>query len=211
MDLKGDKELREVYLSGETLYDGKIITVEKWQVALPDGKEAMREIVRHKGAAAVVPVDEMGYVTLVRQHRVALDRFTWEIPAGKLDYAGEDPLHCAKRELEEETGLRARNWQKLTQVISTPGFCTEQISLYLATGLSQHAAHEDPDEFLRLCRIPLEEALSRVLSGEFEDMKTCLGILMAHKAMAERRLPRFGDGLPPFRRTARGSMAEGQA
>lgn len=200
-----------MYLQGETLYDGKIITVERWQVALPDGREAMREIVRHKGAAAVVPVDERGNITLVRQHRVALDRFTWEIPAGKLDYVGEDPLHCAKRELEEETGLRASNWQKLSQVITTPGFCTEQISLYLATGLSQHSAHTDPDEFLRLMKMPLDEALGRVMAGEFDDAKTCLGILMAHKALAERARPRYGDGLPPYRRTARGPLADGQA
>lgn len=203
----GDDSLREVYLDGQTIYDGAIIKVEKWRVAVPGGREAAREIVLHKGAAAVVPVDAQGMVTLVRQHRVALDLFTWEIPAGKLDYAEEDPLSCAKRELEEETGLRARHWQKLNHVITTPGFCTEQISLYLATDLTQHEAHTDEDEFLRLMKIPLTEAVSRVMAGELRDAKTCLGLLMAQQALAQRMQPRYGDGLPPLRRMARQPIA----
>ncbi len=199
----GDKDLRETYRDGETIYEGKIIRVEKWRVELPDGREAAREVVIHNGAAAVVPVDSMGMVTLVRQHRVALDTFTWEVPAGKLDTPTEDPLDCAKRELEEETGLRAKNWRKLTQVITTPGFCTEQISIYLATNLSQHEAHADQDEFLRLTKMPLEEAVNRVMAGEFRDAKTCLGLLMAQRVLfEERKLPRWGDGMPSNRRKA---------
>lgn len=199
----GDDSLREVYQDGETIFDGHIIRVEKWRVSLPDGRDASREVVIHKGAAAVVPVDAQGMVTLVRQHRVALDTFTWEIPAGKLDSVSEDPLECAKRELEEETGLRAAQWLKLNHVITTPGFCTEQISLYLATELSQHEAHTDQDEFLRLTKMPLAEAVNRVMTGEFRDAKTCLGLLMAQRVMADRlRLPRWGDGIPPNRRMA---------
>lgn len=206
----GDDNLREIYQDGETIYDGKIIRVEKWRVSLPDGREAAREVVIHKGAAAVVPVDAQGMVTLVRQHRVALDAFTWELPAGKLDTVNEDPLECAKRELEEETGLRAANWRKLNQVITTPGFCTEQISIYLATELSQHEAHADQDEFLRLTKMPLEEAVSRVMAGEFRDAKTCLGLLMAQRVLAETaRLPRWGDGLPPNRRMGNYPVAKG--
>ena len=205
-----DDSLKEVYLSGERIFDGTIIEVEKWRVRLPDGREAVREVVLHKGAAAVVPVDDQGYVTLVRQHRVVNDQFTWEIPAGKLDYTGEDPLCCAQRELEEETGLKALHWQWLTQVITTPGFCTERISLYLATGLSQHAMHQDEDEFLRLTRMPLDEAVGRVMKGEMPDLKTCCGLLMAHKVLLERgQRPPYFDGLPANRRTARFPMAEG--
>ena len=96
-----DSLLRETYLSGETIFDGKVVHLERWQVRLPNGKTAMREVVKHVGAAAIVPVDEEGYVTLVRQHRVAIDQMTWEIPAGKLDYPGEDPFSAAKSELEE--------------------------------------------------------------------------------------------------------------
>lgn len=206
----GDDRLREIYQDGETIYDGKIIRVEKWRVSLPDGREAAREVVIHKGAAAIVPVDAQGMVTLVRQHRVALDTFTWEIPAGKLDSVSEDPLDCAKRELEEETGLRAANWRRLSHVITTPGFCTEQISIYLATELSQHEAHADQDEFLRLQKMPLDEAVNRVMAGEFRDAKTCLGLLMAARVLADQpRLPRWGDGLPPNRRMAGFPVAQG--
>lgn len=206
----GDDSLREIYQDGETIYDGKIIRVEKWRVSLPDGREAAREVVIHKGAAAVVPVDAQGMVTLVRQHRVALDTFTWEIPAGKLDSTAEDPLDCAKRELEEETGLRAANWRRLNHVITTPGFCTEQISIYLATELSQHEAHADQDEFLRLNKMPLDEAVNRVMVGEFRDAKTCLGLLMAARVLADQpRLPRWGDGMPPNRRMAGFPVAQG--
>ena len=206
----GDDSLREIYQDGETIYDGKIIRVEKWRVSLPDGREAAREVVIHKGAAAIVPVDAQDMVTLVRQHRVALDTFTWEIPAGKLDSVSEDPLDCAKRELEEETGLRAANWRRLSHVITTPGFCTEQISIYLATELSQHEAHADQDEFLRLQKMPLDEAVNRVMAGEFRDAKTCLGLLMAARVLADQpRLPRWGDGLPPNRRMAGFPVAQG--
>ena len=206
----GDDSLREIYQDGETIYDGKIIRVEKWRVSLPDGREAAREVVIHKGAAAIVPVDAQSMVTLVRQHRVALDTFTWEIPAGKLDSVSEDPLDCAKRELEEETGLRAANWRRLSHVITTPGFCTEQISIYLATELSQHEAHADQDEFLRLQKMPLDEAVNRVMAGEFRDAKTCLGLLMAARVLADQpRLPRWGDGMPPNRRMAGFPVAQG--
>ena len=206
----GDDSLREIYQDGETIYDGKIIRVEKWRVSLPDGREAAREVVIHKGAAAIVPVDAQGMVTLVRQHRVALDTFTWEIPAGKLDSVSEDPLDCAKRELEEETGLRAASWRRLSHVITTPGFCTEQISIYLATELSQHEAHADQDEFLRLQKMPLDEAVNRVMAGEFRDAKTCLGLLMAARVLADQpRLPRWGDGMPPNRRMAGFPVAQG--
>lgn len=102
-----DSELREKVISREVIYPGKVIHVEKWQVTLPDGGQAPREIVLHRGASAVVALDEDKNIILVRQHRVAIDRITLEIPAGKLDTADEDPFLCAKRELEEETGLHA--------------------------------------------------------------------------------------------------------
>lgn len=185
-----DDQLRETFLSGEEVYQGKIIHVEKWQVTLPNGKQALREVVRHKGAAAVVAVDEEGRVTLVRQYRVAVGRFTWEIPAGKLDTEQEDPFHAAQRELEEETGLQAENWQFLTCIDTTPGFCTERISIYLATGLSQHPAHPDADEFLSLCRLPLSEAVEKCMRAELRDSKTVVGLLMAQRALS------LGDSAP---------------
>ena len=174
-----DDALREVFLTGEEKFHGAIINVEHWQVSLPNGKTALREVVRHNGAAAIVPVDDEGYVTLVRQHRVVAGRFTWEIPAGKLDTPDEDPFSCAQRELEEETGLNAENWRLLSRIDTTPGFCTEKIALYLATGLSQHNTHPDEDEFLHITRIPLAEAVALCLKGELRDSKTVIGLLMA--------------------------------
>ena len=198
-----DHDLRETVTSRETLFEGKIITVEKWDVLLPNQRESGREIVLHKGAAAIVPLDKNGYVTLVRQHRVAIDRFTWEIPAGKLDFTGEDPFKCAQRELEEETGLQANKWQKLIQVVTTPGFCTETIAIYLATELSQTEAHTDADEFLRIKKIPLGEAVSLVKQGKLEDMKTCLGLLLAQQAMGQPDFLVASSTLPPRPRQER--------
>lgn len=171
-------DLEEVFLSSQEVYHGKLINVEHWQVRLPNGQTALREIVKHRGAAAIVPLDEQGNVTLVCQHRVAVGRFTWEIPAGKLDSDGEDMLDAAKRELEEETGLHAENWQLLVDMDTTPGFCDEHIAIYLATGLSQHHMHTDEDEFLNVDRVPLGEAVRRVMAGEIHDSKTIAGLLM---------------------------------
>ncbi len=183
-----DNELREVPVSSESIYDGIILHVERWQVRCPDGQMAPREIVRHNGAAAVVPVFEDGTTILVRQHRVAVDRVTLEIPAGKLDGPGEDPLDCANRELGEETGLRAGKMTLLTSLLTTPGFCTEKIAIYLATGLSQGSMHLDADEFLGLVRMPLEEAVGMVTRGEIRDGKTICGLLLAKAALDAGRV-----------------------
>ena len=176
-----ENSIREIPFSSETIYDGKILHVERWQVTCPNGRSATREIVVHKGAAAVVPVYPDGTTLLVRQHRVAVDRITLEIPAGKLDSVSEDPLDCAVRELEEETGLRAGRMTLLTSLLTTPGFCTEKIAIYLAQGLSQGETHPDEDEFLGLVRLPLSEAVAMVMRGELRDGKTICGLLMANE------------------------------
>ncbi len=180
-----DRALEEVYVSGEEVFHGALINVEHWQVTLPNGERAMREIVRHRGAAAIVPLDSEGNVTLVRQHRVAVGRFTWEIPAGKLDHAGEDMLCAAKRELEEETGLHAENWRLLVDMDTTPGFCNEHIGIYLATGLSQHQMHTDEDEFLNVRAFPLRTAVDMAMAGEIHDSKTIAGLLMVWQLQQE--------------------------
>ena len=187
-----DDALKETFLSSESIYPGKIIRVEKWRVRLPNGQEADREIVRHNGAAAIVPVDAAGNVTLVRQHRVAVDKFTWEIPAGKLDSPGEDPFHAAQRELEEETGLRAENWRLLNTVDTTPGFCNERIAIYLATGLTESRAHPDDDEFLGITKMPLDKAVALCMAGEFQDGKTVIGLLMADRLLRAQDAPSLG-------------------
>ena len=182
-----ENSIREIPFSSETIYDGKILHVERWQVTCPNGKAATREIVVHKGAAAVVPVYEDGTTLLVRQHRVAVDRVTLEIPAGKLDSVGEDPHDCAVRELEEETGLRAGRMTLLTSLLTTPGFCTEKIAIYLAQELSQGQTHPDEDEFLSLERMPLEDAVAMIMRGEIRDSKTICGLLMAKEALAAQK------------------------
>ena len=172
-------DLLEIPQSEQTVFNGLLIHVNHMQVTLPNGQPAMREIVSHNGGAAIVPVDADENLYMVRQHRIAVGRLTLEIPAGKLDGPDEDPFLCAKRELSEETGLTAGHWQKLTCMETTPGFCNERIHLYLATGLKQGDCHPDEDEFVAVTRMPLGEAVARVMDGTFRDGKTALGILMA--------------------------------
>ena len=181
------QDMIEHKLSGEKVFDGALLHIEHWQVRLPDGRTALREIARHIGAVAVVPVDEDGYVTVVYQYRPAIGRVMLEIPAGKLDSADEDRLEAAQRELREETGLSAERMTHLTTLLTTPGFCTEKIAVYLAQGLSQGDTHPDEDEFLGLVRLPLEEAFEMVMRGEICDGKTICGLMMAREIVARQK------------------------
>lgn len=183
--MAGFEELEEQFVSEKLRYEGILVNVYTRMVQLPNGRQVPREIMYHKGAAAIVPVDGDGMVTLVRQYRTALETVMLEIPAGKLDTAAEDPLDCAHRELREETGLKAGHMQFLTRMIPTPGYCTEMVSIYLATELSQHEADPDDDEFLRVERMPLAQAVQRVMRGELNDAKTALGLLMAHQILCK--------------------------
>lgn len=179
-----EERLTERVVSRKEVFQGILIGVEQWAVELYGGKPALREIVRHVGAAAVVPVDAAGNVTLVRQFRVAMGRVLTEIPAGKKDSPQEDPLRCAQRELSEETGLTAATWRCLTTIDTSPGFLTERIALYLATDLTQGETHPDEDEFLGLVRMPLAEAVQQVMAGAFADAKTAVGLLMAWQILS---------------------------
>ena len=174
-----EQNLIETYQDGKVVFDGKIIRLEHWTVQLPNGRPALREVACHPGAAAVAALDDKGNIILVQQYRTPVGRLTLEIPAGKFDHEGEDPLLCAQRELSEETGLLADHWRKLTVLETTPGFCNERIHIYLATGLKQGETHPDEDEFVATTRMPLNEAVAKVMDGTLRDGKTALAIMMA--------------------------------
>jgi len=176
-----DDGLVETILERKRVFDGLIIGVDHAVAELPNGRLARREIAVHAGASAVVPVDRHGNVYLVRQFRAPIGRVLLEIPAGKLDRPGEDRLTAAKRELKEETGFQAARWTHLTDIVTTPGFCDERISLYLARDLAAGDAKPDEDEFLNLVRVPLEDACRMVLSGEIGDAKTVCAVMLARE------------------------------
>lgn len=169
-------ELREKRISGETVFDGKIMHVRRDIVQLSDGSETFREVVDHSGGVCVLALDEMGRVPVVRQFRYPHERVLCEIPAGKLE-SGEDPAQAAKRELLEETGATAAKWDSLGEIYPTPAYCGEIIRMYLARELTFGEAQPDEGEFLQVERIDFEELVERVLSGEIRDAKTVAAVL----------------------------------
>lgn len=169
----------EKQLSSREVFAGRVIRVTVDDVALENGNTSVREVVHHHGGAGVIAVNDAGEITLVRQFRYALGKELVEIPAGKLE-AGEDPREAALRELGEEAGLRAGAVRKLTETIPTCGYDSEIIYLYAAKDLSPTGQHLDPDEFVTVFTMPLDEAVERVFSGEITDGKTVTAILMLH-------------------------------
>jgi len=134
-------------------------------------------MVRHPGAAAVVPLKDSGTVVLIKQFRHAAGGFIYEIPAGKL-HAGEDPMHCAARELEEEIGYVAGRLERLTSILTAPGFTDEVIHIYKATAMTRGQQQLDRDEVLEVLEIPLEEAIAMIVAGTIRDAKTIVGLQM---------------------------------
>ena len=173
----------ETPVDTKRVFDGLILHIDHVTNRLPNGKLAAREIARHVGASAVVPVDAEGNVWLVKQFRAPIDKVLLEIPAGKLDFKGEDRLLAAKRELQEETGLTAGRWTHLTDIVTTPGFSDELISLYLALDLSAGQSHPDEDEFLNVVRVPLSELVEMIARGDVPDAKTVCAVMLANKAV----------------------------
>ncbi|WP_018599720.1 NUDIX hydrolase [Mycobacterium sp. 155] len=169
-------------LASETVYVGKIFALRADEVSMPGGKSARREVVEHYGAAAVVALDDDGNVVLVYQYRHPLGRRLWELPAGLLDVGREPPEVTAARELKEEVGLAAANWRTLVDLDSTPGFSDESVRIFLATGLTEVGRPEAHDEEadMRIERVPLAQAVSRIFSGEIVNSIAIAGILAAH-------------------------------
>jgi ADP-ribose pyrophosphatase len=166
-------------LSTRLIHDGRIVKLSLEEVRLPNGNDVTLEIVRHPGAAAVVPVDEKGRVILVRQYRHATGGWLLEVPAGKLDHPGESPEACALREVEEETGYKAGRLVSLGWIWTTPGFTDEKIWLYLATELTPTRASLQADEVLTVETMPLAEAALKAAGGEIVDAKSVCAILRA--------------------------------
>lgn len=174
-------------VGGRTVYRGRVLDLHLDRVRFPDGSEAELEIVRHPGAAAVLPLYRPGEraaesagprVVLLRQYRYAAGGEIWEVPAGKLE-AGEDPSACARRELEEEAGLRAATLRRLATIHTTPGFTDERIHLFLALDLEAGRARHAETEFIRSRVVPLAEAVAMVRTGEITDGKTICALLHA--------------------------------
>jgi ADP-ribose pyrophosphatase len=172
-------------IESRSVYRGNILDVREDTVRFPDGSEGVLEIVRHRGAAAVLPLyppeDGAGGtgpdVILLRQYRYAAGGTLWEAPAGKLD-EGESPETCAARELEEEAGVKAARLVQLTTLLTTPGFSDERIHLFLATGLEEGEQALERHEVIECFRMPLARAVEMVLSGEIVDGKTVSLLLM---------------------------------
>lgn len=171
------KNLTEVTVSSEEIFDGQVVHLFKDTVELPNGKPATREVIRHVGAVAIVPMTEDGKVVVERQFRYPLHEVITEIPAGKLDSKSEDRLAAAKRELEEETGLLADEWICIGDYCPAAAYCDEIITMYLAKGLQKGTRNLDEDEFLNIMEVSLEELVEDIMQGKIADGKTQVAIL----------------------------------
>ena len=158
------------------IYAGRVVTLRLKYLPQPDGRRHLREIVEHAPGAAVVAVDDDGHVLLVRQLRPAVDAALLELPAGLVD-AGEAPIDCARRELAEETGYAASQVEPLLSFYTSPGFSTELIHIFIATGLRAASVAHDEEEEIELVRLPLDEAIRQVTQTEISDAKTVAGLL----------------------------------
>lgn len=172
-------DLREERISGELVYEGKILDLEVDRVRLPSGGETVREVVRHLGAVVVLPLHEDRTIELVRQFRYPMTEVLLELPAGKLD-PDEDPLDCARRELAEETGWKPVEIHQLGSFYTTPGFSDEVIHAFLATPLeSAPEVAQDPDEAIDNVTMTVEEAMAACRDGAIRDSKTIATLLLA--------------------------------
>lgn len=172
-------DLTEKTLSSQQIYAGKIVKLRVDTVQLPDGHKGQREVVEHSGAVAIVALTNDNEIILVRQYRKPVEKILLEIPAGTLE-ANEEPLDCAQRELEEETGRKAEQWQKIMDYYSAPGFTNERLHIYVATGLTAGENNPDHDEFVETVTMSLDEAYQSIFDGKITDAKSIIGIQYAY-------------------------------
>ena len=162
------------------IYQGRIVDLGLEDVVLPNGAKVELEVIRHRGAAAIVPLHDDRTVTLVHQFRHAAGGMIWEVPAGVLD-GGEAPEKCAARELREEVQLDARTFTRLGSILTTPGFTDERIHLFLAEGLTPAAGSPEADEYIEVVRVPFDRALTWIADGTIADAKTICALHLAER------------------------------
>lgn len=163
-------------------YKGKIVNIRVDKAQFPDGKQCTREVCEHCGGVGILPVDDEGFVYLVRQYRYPYDEELLEVPAGKMDHDdSEDHLGCGIRELKEETGFTAETMTYLGEMYPSPGFLTERLYLYLATGLTAGETNFDDDEYLNLVKMSFDELCEKIHTGEIRDGKTIFAAFRAQK------------------------------
>ena len=167
-----------------TPYRGELISVQVDTVSLPDGKEAVREIVSHPSSVCIVPVDCQGNVLLVHQYRKAVESFLLEAPAGKME-GEENPDATALRELQEEIGHTASRLQALGSFYVAPGWCTQMMHAYLATGLVPARLAADDDEFIEVVRVPWIDVPGKIASGAIRDAKSITALLLAMRVLGD--------------------------
>ena len=173
-------DFTEIRIDSEKIYTGIILDLYRDNVRLPNGKTGVREYIRHKGAACVVPLTDANEILLVKQFRYPFGVVLSEIPAGKLDSGSEPPLEAAKRELREETGAEASEMIYLGEYYPTCAYSDEVIHMYLALGLTFGKQQLDSDEFIQCEAVPLEDYVKRIMAGEIKDGKTQTAVLKAY-------------------------------
>lgn len=159
------------------IYSGRLIRLNRETVALPNGTDVELDIVHHPGGAVVVALDDEDNVCMLRQFRHAAGGVIWELPAGCIDPGDAEPLATARRELEEEAGLVARDWRELGSIFTTPGFCDEVLYLFLARGLRETSTDHGDDELIEVHWLRFPDALRMVMDNEIRDAKSVSGLL----------------------------------
>ena len=177
---------REETIVSKNIYNGSILKLDLHEVILENQKAAQREIITHNGGVGILPITDDGNIVLVKQYRKPFECETLEIPAGKREM-GEDPVNCAMRELEEETGITAGRITFLVEMYPSPGYTNETVYLYKAEELSYGIAATDEDEFIEVFNYSLEEAYEFIKSGSIKDAKTIIAVIMA---VNERLIPK---------------------
>lgn len=191
-DLKASEKKSEVaeVLSSEIVYQGPLFRVQKERILEPEGKENVRDVIRHNGSVVILALDTTKskkdpWIVMERQYRHAANRYLWELPAGKID-AGEEALAGAQRELEEETGYRAKKWKPMVEYFASPGFLGESFKVFTAEGLIAGDAHPEDDEHIELRLVKLSEVLKKIDKGEILDGKT-LSVVLLYQRQQDRK------------------------